>query len=108
MKLALDRKKIAACRKIAVKVSRDVRAMIDEHTTVAQERSCLRLMGIEGAFHNPKIKQYYPLANVIVDQLQEDGALARGVSYWMANACLQKKMAPATTAAAPCCISPCS
>ncbi len=98
MKLNLDRKKIAACRKIAVKVSKDVREMIEAHGTVATERSCLRLMGISGALHNPKIKQYYPLANVIVDQLEEDGALSRGVSYWMANACLQQKMSPAEIA----------
>ncbi|HEY8279235.1 MAG TPA: lysine 5,6-aminomutase subunit alpha [Bdellovibrionota bacterium] len=98
MKLALDRKKIAACRKIAVKVSRDVRKMIDAHSTVAQERSCVRLMGIDGAYLNPKIKQYYPLANVIVDQLQEDDALSRGVSYWMANACLEKNMTPTQVA----------
>jgi beta-lysine 5,6-aminomutase alpha subunit len=94
MKLALDRKKIAACRKIAVKISNDVRQMIDEHSTVAQERSCLRLMGIDGAYLNPKIKQYYPYANVVVDQLQEDGALEMGVSYWMANAVLHTGKTP--------------
>ena len=98
MKLALDRKKIAACRKIAVKISRDVRKMIDAHSTVAQERSCLRLMGVDGAYLNPKIKQYYPLANVIVDQLQEDGVLASGASYLMANACVQRKQSPAQIA----------
>jgi len=98
MKLALDRKKIAACRKIAVKVSQDVRGMINAHSTVAQERSCLRLMGIDGALYNPKIKQHYPLANVIVDQLEGDGVLGRGASYWMANACLQTGKSPAEIA----------
>ncbi|MGZ3659516.1 MAG: lysine 5,6-aminomutase subunit alpha TIM-barrel domain-containing protein, partial [Bdellovibrionota bacterium] len=99
MKLALDRKKIADCRKIAVKISKDVRKMIDAHSTVAQERSCVRLMGIDGAYFNPTIKQHYPLANVIVDQLQEDDALGRGVSFWMANACLQSEQSPAEIAA---------
>jgi beta-lysine 5,6-aminomutase alpha subunit len=94
MKLALDRKKIAECRKIAVRVSNDVRKMIDAHSTVAQERSCLRLMGIEGAYFNPAIKQHYPLANVIVDQLQENDALSSGVSRLMANACLVRKQTP--------------
>jgi beta-lysine 5,6-aminomutase alpha subunit len=95
MKLALDSKKIAACRKIAVKVSHDVRKMIDAHTTVAQERCTLRLMGIDGAYLNPKIKQYYPYANVIVDQLVEDGAISGGATRWMANACLVLKKSPA-------------
>ena len=41
MKLALDRKKISDCRKIAVKISKDVRKMINAHSTVATERSVL-------------------------------------------------------------------
>lgn len=98
MKLALDRRQIALCRKIAVDISRDVRKMIDAHSTVATERSCLRLMGIEGAYLNPKIKQHYPLANVIVDQLAEDDALSRGASFWMANACLARNQTPAEIA----------
>jgi beta-lysine 5,6-aminomutase alpha subunit len=98
MKLALDRKKISDCRKIAVKISKDVRKMINAHSTVATERSVLRLMGIEGAYHNPQIKQHYPLANVLVDQLQEDGALGHGASYWIANACLDRSLSPAEIA----------
>ena len=98
MKLNLDRSKIAVCRKIAVKISQDVRKMIDAHSTVATERSVLRLLGVSGAYYNPEIKQHYPLANVIVDQLQESGALGRGASFWMANACLQENKAPAEIA----------
>lgn len=98
MKLALDRKKIAECRKIAVRISKDVRKMIDSHSTVATERSVLRLMGIEGAKHLPKNNQYYPLTNVVVDQLQADGALSKGASFWMANACLQLNKTPAQIA----------
>ena len=98
MKLALDRKKIVECRKIAVKISKDVRKMIDAHSTVATERSVLRLMGISGAFYNPQIKQHYPLVNVIVDQLQADDALGRGATYWIANACLERGLSPAEVA----------
>ncbi|MGE3261464.1 MAG: lysine 5,6-aminomutase subunit alpha [Bacteriovoracia bacterium] len=95
MKLALDRKKIADCRRIAVKISKDVREVIDAHSTVATERSVLRLLGVSGAYFNPQIKQHYPIANVIVDQLQEDGAIGRGASFWMANACVQQNATPA-------------
>jgi beta-lysine 5,6-aminomutase alpha subunit len=94
MKLALDRKKIAECRKIAARISVSVKEMIDAHSTAATERCVLRLMGIEGAKHIPKANQHYPLANLVVDQLQEDGGLERGASYWMANACLQLGKSP--------------
>lgn len=96
MKLALDKKKIAACRKIAARISTDVRKMIDGHSTVATERSVLRLMGIEGA--KEVNNQYYPHANIVVDQLQEDGVLGRGAAYWVANACLQERLSPADLA----------
>lgn len=98
MKLSLDKKKIALCRKLAGNISKDVRRMIDAHSTVATERSVLRLMGIEGAYHIAKNNQFYPLANVIVDQLQEDEALPMGASYWIANACLHLKLSPAEVA----------
>lgn len=98
MKLALDRKKITECRKIAARISLSVKKMIDAHSTVATERSVLRLMGIDGAKHMPKINQHYPLVNILVDQLQEDGAINQGATYWMANACLHFKQSPAEIA----------
>ncbi len=94
MKLALDKKKIAECRKIAARISTQVREMIDAHSTVATERSVLRLMGIDGAKHIAKNNTYYPYVNLIVDQLQEDGVLAHGASYWMANACIELGQEP--------------
>jgi beta-lysine 5,6-aminomutase alpha subunit len=94
MKLALDRNKIATCRKIAVKISKDVRKMIDSHSTVATERAALRLFGIDDAMHIEATKQHYPLVNVVVDQLVEDGVIGQGASFWLANACLQKKASP--------------
>lgn len=96
MKLALDKKKIAECRKIAGKISQDVRKMIDAHSTVAIERSVLRLMGVSGA--KEINKQFYPLANIVVDMLQESGELNKGASYWMANACLHFKKSPSEIA----------
>ena len=98
MKLALDRKKITECRKIAARISASVKSMIDTHSTVATERSVLRLMGIDGAKHMPKVNQHYPLVNILVDQLQEDGVIGRGASYWMANACLHYGEEPAQIA----------
>ncbi len=86
MKLNLDKKKIARCRKVAVRIADDVKKMIDRHSTVATERSCLRLMGIDGAVKLNQ--QYYPLVNAVVDQIAADGGLGRGATWWMANACV--------------------
>ena len=97
MKLALNKTKISQCRKIASGISKKVREMIDVNSTVATERSALRLMGIDGA--KQISGQYYPVANLIVDQLQADEAMDRGVSYWMANAHIQTGKSPQEIAA---------
>ncbi len=96
MKLKLDQNKIKTCRVIARKVADDVKRMIDRHSTVAIERSCLRLMGVEGA--KALNQQSYPLANIVVDQIAAAGGLGRGASYWMANACLHLNLTPAQVA----------
>ncbi len=88
MKLRLNKTQIAQCRSIAKVVSRDVGKMISQHSTVAIERSALRVMGICGA-HKKADGQFYPHANAIVDQLEKDNVLARGASFWLANAMLQ-------------------
>ena len=93
MKLALDKKKISTCRKIAVGVSQDVRKMIDEHSTVAIERSVLRLLGIEGAQQRSN-NQFYPLANIVVDQLLQDKVLNHGAMFWIANTVLHTGLPP--------------
>ena len=95
MKLELNSEKISRCRALARNVSRDVRRMIDTHSTVALERATLRLLGIDGAMMNKKIGQAYPWANVVVDFLGENGALESGALRWVANACLQLKCEPA-------------
>ncbi|NUM88843.1 MAG: D-lysine 5,6-aminomutase subunit alpha, partial [Bdellovibrionales bacterium] len=92
MKLRLDRNKISRCRRIATSIAAGVKEMIDRHSTVATERSCLRLMGIDGAV--TLNRQHYPLVNVIVDQIASDGGLARGASWWMANACAATGKSP--------------
>lgn len=93
MKLALDEKKIAECRRIARNIASDVRKTIDSHSTVAQERASLRLLGIDGA-KSLKDGQSFPHVNFIVDQLKEDGVLAKGAMYWMANSVLESKKSP--------------
>lgn len=92
MKLNLDEKTISRCRSIAADIAIDVRKTIDRYSTVSTERTCMRLLGIHGA--KMFRKQGYPLANIVVDKLQEAGKLDKGAMYWMANACLHYNLPP--------------
>lgn len=96
MKLNLDKQKVKTCRTIASRISHDVKSLVDQHSTVAIERCCLRLMGIDDAVHLNQ--QSYPIANLIVDQIGAANGLTKGASYWMANACLQLKATPTEVA----------
>lgn len=92
MKLALNKSQVATCRKLASSISKDVRSMINVHSTVAIERSCLRLLGVNGA--RATNNQNYPLTNIVVDQLQTENLLGNGVFYWISNACLSLNASP--------------
>lgn len=94
MKLELDSQKVGRCRELAANISRDIRKLIDSHSTIATERATLRLLGVDGAMLNKKTGQAYPWANVIVDSLRAENILERGAMHWVANACLQLKCEP--------------
>ncbi len=97
--LKLDQKKIQRCRELAQFISRPVETMISAHTTVAIERTALRLIGANGAIKQAG-GQMFPHVNLIVEELRKEGALGRGALYWVVNAMLQKKMPVAEVAAA--------
>lgn len=80
-KLNLNQDTIAACRALAKDIADEVQAFIDRHTTLSVERSVLRLMGVDGvdAFD-------VPLPNLMVQQVQTEGDLSRGISVYLASA----------------------
>lgn len=80
-KLNLDPAVIAACRADARVIAQEVQGFIDRHTTVAVERSALRLLGVDGvdAFE-------VPLPNLMVEEAQRAGTLDRGISASLAGA----------------------
>jgi beta-lysine 5,6-aminomutase alpha subunit len=88
--LDLDVKAITYCRELADKIAQPVEAMIASHTTVAIERASLRLIGVNGAVQ--RNGQWYPQANIIVDDLRKLGVLDKGALYWFANGMIQNKM----------------
>ena len=79
--LFVDRQKIARARELAQSAARGVQGFIDQHTTVAIERTVLRLLGISGAGSRGA-----PVANLMVDRLLAAGVLDRGAAYWLARA----------------------
>ena len=80
-KLNLDPKKIAHCRALAKEIASDVQAYIDKHTTVAVERTILRLLDIDGVDDFGR-----PLVNTVIDHIIEVGNLSKGVSHYLGYA----------------------
>lgn len=94
-KLGLDEEQIGRARAAARRITGAIQAFIGQHTTVSIERAVVRLLGVEGADRDD-----VPLANRVVENVQDGGGLERGVLYWLANAVLVTGMTPQETARA--------
>src|SRR5687768_4604178 len=88
-KLNLDHQQIARCRQNAVKIAGGIQEQIELNTTLAVERTVLRLIGIDGTD-----RQEIPLANIMADQVNKAGKLDRGILYWLVNAILTTGKTP--------------
>ena len=76
--LPLDPEKVERCRALADQITGQVLELVRRHTTVAIERTVLRLLGLHEAGPGG-----IPLVNVAVDALHGRGLLGRGAAYWM-------------------------
>ncbi len=81
MKLILDQNTIQACREAAEKIALDIQNIIDDHSTVAVERTILRMLGIDGinAFDIPYV-------NLVVEHIQTHADITKGVAHYFAKA----------------------
>jgi beta-lysine 5,6-aminomutase alpha subunit len=79
--LFVEPEKIARARELARTAARGVQAFIERHTTVAIERTVLRLLGISGAGTRGA-----PLANLMVDRLRDAKVLHKGAAWWLGRA----------------------
>ncbi|GAC1338662.1 MAG: D-lysine 5,6-aminomutase subunit alpha [Myxococcales bacterium] len=79
--LFVDPADVVRARSLARAAALEVQAFIDRHTTVAIERTVLRLLGVGGAGSRGA-----PLANLMVDRLRAAGVLGKGAAYWLARA----------------------
>jgi beta-lysine 5,6-aminomutase alpha subunit len=88
-KLGLNQNLIEKARNSAHNVAMDVQAFIDEHTTVAVERTVCRLLGIDGVN-----EVEVPLPNVVVDHLAQKEALCGGAAFYLGNAMVNLGLSP--------------
>src|SRR3989339_508795 len=88
-KLLLNQETIASCRKDAKKIADQVQSYIDKHTTVAVERTVLRLLGIDGVDEFGR-----PLVNAVIDHIVEKADLSLGVSHYMHYAVKESEETP--------------
>jgi beta-lysine 5,6-aminomutase alpha subunit len=84
LKLNLHPKTVERAREAATQICRSFDWLFNDYSSLAIERTVLRLMGIDGATEDGK-----PLPNLIVDKLREDKLIERGAAYWIANAMAQ-------------------
>lgn len=88
-KLYLDEKLIKDCRKDAKQVADDIQVFIDSHTTVSVERTILRLLGVDG------VNSFgAPLVNVVIDHLEQNADLSKGVCHYLSYAIHDLKESP--------------
>lgn len=83
-KLYLNQDLIDEARNIAAAIADDVALFIADKTTVATERTVLRLLGLDGVD-----AEYVPLPNVVVDHIHERGHLQDGIAHYVLNGMIQ-------------------
>jgi beta-lysine 5,6-aminomutase alpha subunit len=88
-KLDLDRLKVDLARETAGRIAGKLHSWIGDYTTTTTERAAARLLGIDGVDQGE-----VPLANVMVDKLQEAGILDRGLVPWLARAVAVRQESP--------------
>ncbi len=87
--LKLNQNLVRKARELAKEITDDVQKFIDVRSTTSVERTVARLYGIDGIDGNG-----VPLPNVVVDDVKKLDGLGRGITYWIANGCVAKRMSP--------------
>jgi beta-lysine 5,6-aminomutase alpha subunit len=90
MELRIDQGTVDRCRALAATIVEPVSAFIAAHSTVAVERSALRLLGVDGVSADE-----IPIPNLIVDSLNP-GDRSRGVALAFGKALAETGLDPRT------------
>ena len=88
-KLNLDFSIVEKARQSAEEIANQTQVFIEKHTSVTIERTCARLLGIDG------VDAYdVPLPNVVVENIKKGNGLDLGLSLHIGNAVLQTGKTP--------------
>ncbi len=86
-KLNLNLDLVYKSRQAAQNIALDTQEFIDNHTTVAVERTICRLLGIDG------VDEFgVPLPNVVVDNIKKGNGLSFGAALFLGNAAVNTKL----------------
>jgi len=88
-KLELDQSKVNLARSTAGKIADHLHSWIGDYTTTTIERAAARLLNIDGVDRGG-----VPLANVMVEKLQREGLLDRGLISWLSRAVVAREESP--------------
>ncbi|MDR1781514.1 MAG: lysine 5,6-aminomutase subunit alpha [Bacilli bacterium] len=83
----LDSELVKKARTISKEIADDVQSFVDQHTTVATERTIARLFGIDGVD-----EMGVPYPNIIVDHLVTNDKLNQGLCLFLGNAMLKENL----------------
>jgi beta-lysine 5,6-aminomutase alpha subunit len=89
LRLGLDTELIQRARRAAAEIVRAFDWLFEGYSSVAIERTSLRLLGVDGATPDGT-----PYPNLIVDDLINRQALGKGAAWWLANACCARHETP--------------
>ncbi len=87
LKLELNPELRQRARTAAARIARSFDWLFEGYSSLAIERTVLRLLGIDGALKDGK-----PLPNVVLDHLRVNNLLLQGAALPVANAMIQRKI----------------
>ncbi|MDD3145905.1 MAG: lysine 5,6-aminomutase subunit alpha [Candidatus Riflebacteria bacterium] len=88
-KLKLNFAVVDKARQFARDIAADTQKFIEKHTSVTIERTCARLLGVDGVDD-----QGVPLPNILVDNIRNNNGLSLGLSVYLGNAIIQTGKTP--------------
>ena len=88
-KLNLNQELVNSSRNISQRIAEDTQKFIDNHSTVAVERTVCRLLGIDGVN-----EMEVPLPNVVVENIMAGNGLSSGAATYIGNAMIYYDKSP--------------
>ena len=88
-KVGIDFERVAYARSLAGDIAHDVQSFVDKYTTVAVERTIVRILGVDGVDNNG-----VPYPNILVDAIKDANMLGEGAMFTIGNIVIETGMSP--------------